>query len=424
MNQSETILWSAVLGSMGLMVLLALADVIYSRSRTSLQSLGFLALSWLFALLMCGLLAEQLLGPYRNWLQAAQVLIGPLVAGLGCYWVSLWLVARKRDRLMQYGLRAASALCFVVGPACLLLPLNMQLQTVATLPVLAMAVSLWLSVRAAHLGDRMAWGLAVGCLLALPFQVGMYALALGNPLSLLLQMLVALTGLVSYAVLALMMWWRNHRQISAQREVPSEIDPVTRLFGSMALMRKILAAQRRQARTGSDGMVLAVLVFEPEKLAAQVGIYGLNEVYAELARRTQRQAGVLNPVGRYYDRCFIALVETLHSPRLMRTTGLRLASRLRRPIEVATMSGERISLTVEIGIGVVHFSRASKDLDQLLHDAQHLAELARQMRSRAAAFDPLTGTAMAVEKIALDGTWHGFKQVVQYKPTDSALVGL
>jgi hypothetical protein len=65
--------------------------------------------------------------------------------------------------------------------------------------------------------------------------------------------------------------------------------------------------------------VLAIMVFDTERVLAQAGSSGLNEMFIHLATRIQRQVGVVNPVGRYYDRCFITLVETIHSPAWLRT---------------------------------------------------------------------------------------------------------
>src|SRR5205085_8831915 len=100
--------------------------------------------------------------------------------------------------------------------------------------------------------------------------------------------------------------------------------------------------------------VVAVVVFDVERIATQVGNAGLNEVFIALATRIQRQVGVVNPVGRYWDRCFVSLVETIHSPAWLRTLGLRVATSLRRPIVVSGIGGERAEVHVDIGVGVVH----------------------------------------------------------------------
>lgn len=43
-----------------------------------------------------------------------------------------------------------------------------------------------------------------------------------------------------------------------------------------------------------------------------------------------RHTGVVDPAGRYYDGCIVVLIKTLHSPRWIRTLGLRVASSMRK----------------------------------------------------------------------------------------------
>jgi len=126
-----------------------------------------------------------------------------------------------------------------------------------------------------------------------------------------------------------------------------------------------------------------------------------------IAGRIQRQVGVVNPVGRYYNHCFISLVETIHSPAWLRTLGLRVASSLRRPISVTALDGERIEVRADIGVGVVHLERSHSQVEDILHDAQRMAQAARAMRSRAAILDPATGEVVPVEHANLGPRRHG-----------------
>jgi hypothetical protein len=137
-------------------------------------------------------------------------------------------------------------------------------------------------------------------------------------------------------------------------------------------------------------------------------------MFIHLATRIQRQVGVVNPVGRYYDRCFITLVETIHSPGWLRTLGLRVASSLRRPMEITSPSGERLTIKADVGVGVVHLTRDHTDVEDLLHDAQRMAEAARGMRSRAAILDPATGDLVPVEKAELGSRWQGLRPNVSH----------
>jgi hypothetical protein len=151
-----------------------------------------------------------------------------------------------------------------------------------------------------------------------------------------------------------------------------------------------------------------------DRLTAQAGTAGVNELFICMASRIQRQVGVINPVGRYYDRCFVSLVETIQSPAWLRTLGLRVATSLRRPIEVMGVSGQRIELKADVGVGVVHLSRGPAPVEDILHDAQRMAEAARGMRSRAAMLDPASGEVVPVEQANLGPRRHGHRQLVPH----------
>ena len=43
-----------------------------------------------------------------------------------------------------------------------------------------------------------------------------------------------------------------------------------------------------------------------------------------------------------------------------------------------SLAGERIKISPDIGIGMVHLSSRAEDVDQLLHEAQKVAEAARE----------------------------------------------
>lgn len=410
MNTAETIIWSAAAGSIGLVVLLGAADAFISRSRASVQSLVYLTACWLFFTLLSGLPAAMLPSPDVSWLHTAQVLIGPLCGGLGTYGAGQWLSAARRDRLTDLSFRSVSTLCLAGGPLCLLLAPGWQLPASAALAVLALSVTLWLAVRAAQQGDRLAWGLAAGCLLTLPLQLGLYWLVLSTSRpSVLLQSGMALLGLLSVLLIAVTLWLRNHQDLAIRDAGQSRRDPTTQLYSSVVLVQKILRAQRRLARTRRDGAIMAVRVFEPERLLDQVGQHGLNEIYAQLARRMQRHTGVVNPAGRYYDRCFVVLIESLHSPGWIRTLGLRVASSLRRPLEISALNGERIRISADISVGMVHLTGAGRDVAQLLHEAEEMAAAARGMRSRAALLDEITRQAVPVENAQLGVSWHAMR---------------
>jgi GGDEF domain-containing protein len=413
LSSAELMLWSAGAGAIGLVVLLALADTLYSRTRAALQTLTYLALCWLVVMLLCGLPAAIWPG-LKEPLGVAQILSGPLCAAMGSFGASQWLSAHQRDRLMKVSLLTITLFCLIGGPLCLLLAPAWRLPASGALAIANLSVVLWLSVRATQLGDKLAWGLALGCLLTLPAQIGLYGLALNTSRpSAAWQAAVVMAALLSLVITTAMLWLRNRQTRQLAQGDVSRRDPITQLYSSVVMVQKIIRAQHRRQRTRRDGALMAVMVFEPERLLPQVGQSGLNDLYIQLARRMQRHTGAVNPAGRYYDRCFVVLLETMHSPRWIRTLGLRVASSLRRPMEVPSLSGRRIRITPDIAIGIVHLSAADKDVDQLLHEAQAVAEAARAMRSRAAMLDPETHAAVPVEHAELGSSWRALRNAAK-----------
>lgn len=410
MSALELMIWSLAAGAIGTVVVGGLIDLAVVRNASAAQGTAYHFTALLFVVLLSGIPQAVAPGIDGRALLIAQVLIGPLCSAMGNYWIRGWLAAHQRDRVMEVCLRISAAITPALALVCLALPAGQQLPAAGAICMTNSVLVLWLGVRGFMLGDRLALGMAIGCLLMLPAIAGLYAMAMGLPgIGPGLQALFAISAAGCTMVIGMMLWQRNrHERRTRQEDAgPSQFDPVTKLYSGIALVRKLIKAQRRRRRTRRDGAVIAVMVFDIDRIAAQVGTIGLNEMFIQLATRIQRQVGVVNPVGRYYDRCFITLVETIHSPAWLRTLGLRVASSLRRPMEVTSLDGQRVELRADIGVGVVHLSRDHADVEDILHDAQRMAEAARGMRSRAAILDPHSGDVVPVEHANLGPRRHG-----------------
>lgn len=406
MSALELMIWSMTAGAMGAVVLAGLTDLAFSRSAGAAQGAIYHFTSLLFVVFLSGMAGTAFPGIDKDAVHIVQVLAGPVCSSMGNYWIRGWLSAHQRDRMTETSLRISALLAPVAGAACFLLPQSQQLPAGAAICLFNTGLVLWLAVRASLLGDRLALGIAAGCALMLPAVAGLYALAMKVPgIGAGIQAAFALCAALCTGVIGYMLLQRNRHERYARREDPSQsqFDPVTKLYSGITLVQKLIKAQRRRRRTRRDGAVLAILVFDTDRVAAQVGASGLNDMFIHLAMRVQRQVGVVNPVGRYYDRCFITLVETIHSPSWLRTLGLRVSSSLRRPMEITAANGERLEIRPDIGVGVVHLTRDHADVEDILHDAQRMAEAARGMRSRAAILDPATGDVVPVEKAQLGG---------------------
>lgn len=397
MSIEQIAIWSMALGAVGTFGLARLVDLLARSSFAQAQGAAYHFTVFFLILILSGVLGTLWPGLPAEDLQHARILAGPVCVGLSNIWLRGWLHAGRRDRIMSDALRASAVLLPLAALGCIALPAAQQVLAAAALALVGASLTLWMTVRAWRMGDALAPVMATGCLLALPAIGGLYAITLGASLPALVHVVLALTVALSNGFIGLALWRRHRQEWQTREPVPAHVDPVTRLHSGAGLVRKLIKAQRRRRRTGRDGAVVALMVFNMDHLIAQAGNCGVNEAFMALASRIQRQVGVVNPVGRYYDRCFVSLMETIHSPSALRTLGLRVASSARRPIPVQSASGERIEVAPDIGVGVVHLSRKPAALEDILHDAQRLAQAARGMRSRAAMRDPTNGEIVPVE---------------------------
>ncbi len=407
MTAQELTIWSVALGGIGAVTLGRLADMLLRPSPSQTDGVAYHFTVLLLVLILSGVAVEVWPTVNPKLMRAAQILAGPICVGLSHFWIRDWLGAGQRDRLMSWTLRSAAVITPLAGLTCLALPPAQQLPAAAAVSVLGCVLTLWLAVRAWLMGDPLAPVMSAGCLLTLPAVGGLYALAMNLPgIGLPTHALLALCAVLSNGLTGFVLWRRDRHQRRARQQdvISSRLDPVTKLHSGTSMVHKMIQAQRRRHRTRRDGAVLAILVFDLERIAAEAGTAGVNEMFICLANRIQRQVGVVNPVGRYYDRCFVSLVETIQSPAWLRTLGLRVASSLRRPMEITAANGNRIAVKVDVGVGVVHLSHRRVPVEDILHDAQCMALAGRKMRSRAAMLDPASKEVVAVEEAQLG--WH------------------
>jgi GGDEF domain-containing protein len=398
----ELVVWSAAAGAISLVVLLSAGDFLIRHHVAALHGALYNISCLVFVVTLSGLAQSLLPRPYVQEVKLAQVLVGPLSVCLGDLWLRAWLGARYRDRLMNLCLLVGgTAVPLLVIASVWLLKPSSQLPFAAGLVMLNMVIVVWMCIRAWLLGDGLASGMTFGTVLMFTSTGGLYAIALGAPVPLFMQALIATASALTVTVVALMLWQRQQRRMRVEQEVHSQYDHVTKLPSGVPLVRHLIRAQKRRKLTRREGAVIAVMVFEPDRIRSQSGTAGLNEAYLHIAQRLQHQVGVVNTVGRYWDRCFIALMESIHSPDALRTVGLRVATSLRRPMNVTAADGSQVQVRLDIGVGVLRLSREAEDVEDLLADAQHLAEAARAMASRAATRDPATGDAVAVEDAQL-----------------------
>lgn len=402
MNTLTTVVWSMALGAIAAVAVARLGDLVARPSMSQLRAVSYHLSVFLLVLVLSGVLHRtSLAGGGR--LEVLQVLAGPLCVGLSNFWIHGWLGAAHRDRFMAAALRLSAFALPLLGVASLGLREEYRLPTAAAVALAGSGLTCWLTFRAWYTGDRLALLMAAGCLLTLPAIAGLYAIAMHvGRWGLAAQAAVALCAALSNGLTGAVLWQRErHQWRTRETGRVLAVDPVTKLHSSAALVHRLVASQKRRRRTRRDGAVVAVTVFDTARIETLFGKAALNEVWMTLGARIQRHVGVVNPVGRYWDCCFVALVETIPAAPWLRGLGLKLAASLRRPIEVTGRDGEPVRVRPEVGIGIVHLRPRHAEIEDVLDDAQRLAVAARGMRSRAAIADPVTGEPLPLEEAPL-----------------------
>lgn len=400
MNAQTLTVWSMALGAVAAVAFARTGDLLARPSVSQLRAVSYHASVFLLVLVLSGVL-RQVAHPGAGRLQVLQVLAGPLCVGLSNLWIHGWLGAGHRDRLMAAMLRLSALALPLLGAAALTLPSELRLPAAAALSLAGSALTCWLVFRAWIIGDRLALLMAAGCLLTLPAIAGLYAIAMRlGQWSWAGHAAIALCAALSNGVTGAVLWRRErHEWRTRERGSVPAVDPVTKVHSSAALVHRMVASQKRRSRTRREGAVVAVTVFDTGRVTALAGTAALNEAWMAVATRMQRQLGVVNPVGRYWDHCFVGLVETIPAAPWLRALGLRLAASLRRPVEVTGRDGEPMQVRLDIGVGIVHLRPRHAEVEDVLDAAQRLAEAARAMRFRAAISDPATGEPVPVEQV-------------------------
>lgn len=400
MNAQTLTMWSMALGAVAAVAVARTGDLLARPSVSQLRAVSYHASVFLLVLVLSGVL-RQVAHPGAGRLQVLQVLAGPLCVGLSNLWIHGWLGAGHRDRLMAAMLRVSALALPLLGAAALALPPELRLPAAAALSLAGSALTCWLVFRAWIIGDRLALLMAAGCLLTLPAIAGLYAIAMRlGQWSWAGHAAIALCAALSNGVTGAVLWRRErHEWRTRERGSVPAVDPVTKVHSSAALVHRMVASQKRRGRTRREGAVVAVTVFDTGRVTALAGTAALNEAWMAVATRMQRQLGVVNPVGRYWDHCFVGLVETIPAAPWLRALGLRLAASLRRPVEVTGRDGEPMQVRLDIGVGIVHLRQRHAEVEDVLDAAQRLAEAARAMRFRAAIADPASGEPVPVEQV-------------------------
>lgn len=382
MNSVESLIWSAHAGGFAMLILFSIGMASIHRTVSAAQQVLWLTLCGLTVLSLNGLLPALVSDMTPADHRALRVFVGPTCSAVSAAGLRSWLGIQRRHHRIDMALMGTAGLSVLVGLACLALPDDLQLQTSIEATLAGLFLLIGLCGWAAMLGDRFALPMtfAIAGLFAVMSLQGALALDLLQETR--FHAWAAVGNLCCMLAISVLLWLRSQREHETQlgQSASTTHDMATGMYNGKTIIRKILTAQRRLRLRVGEGAVLAVMVINPETLEPQIGRSGIHEVLIRAGARVRREAGLVNPVGRYFDRCFIVLLETVRAPEDVQHMTLTLTHALAQPIVVRGAHGESQSVVLNIGVGSARLTYQS-DIAAVLHRAQEAARSAASARS-------------------------------------------
>jgi diguanylate cyclase (GGDEF)-like protein len=428
MTSIEIALWS---GCIGVFVACCAASIINSlvtRSAAGAQAAGFVAAAALFVWTLSGLQAQFVPGTPPAVLRTMVLLTGPLAALVSNMGLMVFLRAYRRDGIVRYGMMFVSAMTLAAMLSALWPDYRQALEWVAMTIIVCSAIAFWLILRAALLGDRFAWPMAVASIAILVAVMVLYAVALGvaeNHTGVQALGAAAAAAHILGSVIALSMrnteYLRMRRALSMHREK----DLLTQLWTGAALIKRIEQTVARAARNRKETAIICVEIFNAVELRQELGNNALEQVIYGIAARIRHSVGASTEVGRYDDASFVVIIETVKQPSVLRTIAMGLSSAVRKPYMLNPMSTSPREFRADMGVGVARLPagrntqshrqglgrRSNADTSfhadsmglaqEAVHEASDLANAARKFASRAAIIDPDSHQAVALERANL-----------------------
>jgi GGDEF domain-containing protein len=319
---------------------------------------------------------------------------GPLVEALALALLGVWLGVRRRDLLARWTVTGGVVVLALCGVVLLVGPFvvpgvapHSWLEASAIVDGVGVVLAALACTRAGRIGDSLAWWMLGACGLLAAAVAGLHvhvfdSALLGNAA----QFAVAATacGYMMAVTWLVNLRLEQTRRLAQALRAGDGRDPLTKLPQGAALLDLTADALRRSVRLKRECAIIAVSVPNLYDLNGEAGYDIDHDVAVLLSARIQSVVGVHDDVGIYHPSCFVVAVPAVQSARTMRAIGLRIASELRQPLPVQTGSGETLTFRPDVGVGVVRIASSISDVSLTLEDAEALAGIARNYRSRAA----------------------------------------
>ncbi len=403
----------------------ALINAALTRSIAGVQAAVFILAASGFLAACSGLLGAFVPQLSPSVLSLLVLASGPIAGAMSSLGLIQFLRAHQRDAIVQRGMWVVMLSSSISVLSVFWPNYTQALQTVALVISACSLVAFWLVLRAALLGDRFAWPMAIAAVAMLVAVLALYGVALRVIDKNLGLQALGSAAAAAYLVGCAVAVWRRNTEFLRMRKALSmhrEKDLLTQLWTGAALVKRVDKTIARARRNRKETAIICVQIFNSHQLRQELGNNAVEQVVFSLAARIRQSVGSSTEVGRYDDSSFVVIIESVEKSSLLRSLGLRIASAVRRPFVLNPYTTSPREFQADVGVGVARLP-ASKDVrsvrrstvtadtsysfdsmgmaQEAMHEASELAQKARAFNSRAAILDSYTRKSIQLENAEL-----------------------
>jgi GGDEF domain-containing protein len=397
--------WGAYFGTVALMLAGSLAGFVKSMHRVGLTAFLFGLISAVFVAAYIGWIPLGEAEARWRWLTHVS-LISAAVLGV----MVLAMLGEMRNPARALRLRTAigAFTLSVIGIGWLMD--SMQSLAMATVVTLSMAFGmLYLCVRSAQRGDRLAWWAVTGVTFMIVAIAGLSWIARDPPgTTWWIHAVSAVSGMSYVSVMAVALWIRYSYLIEL-REVVTHgpaYDPITRMRSHSETGQMVGLAFFGQARGEAQPMgVIAVSIGNFYTLEKLHGRAAVNHALFVCASRLRRCVPSSVEMGRLGDDGFLLLVRRFADMKALNELAGTVAERLARPVSLSTsaapadLEAGRAYWEAQVGVGVLAATPDERP-SAAIAKARDMSHTAWSYGSRVAWQEPQSGRVAELPVLA------------------------
>lgn len=383
MELSEVAVWSAMLGGLLTLSVVAMANALVNRNISSFRNLLFVVVTGASSLVRTGLPETLFPEVPEGLLRLLKVCAGPLSAALVLRYLGLWLGGMREDpvahRITSWG-AGILFLCALTLGVLVLHASNQEfhrlLQATAAITMMAALLGLVTSIRAATMGDPLARWMVLACICLTGEVSGLFLRSLNIEGFGMGTWIVTAACTVAYFLIgsaAVIMRIRQIRRLKRVARLQTGTDPATGLPTGSRLLSELEHAFWRTARFQGECTVVCLYLSNLYELVESAGHEVEYQILAATAARIRRAAGFRCVVGLYHPRCFVVVISADKRRKYVSMTVARLRSLATPSLTVVGQDDARHDFKPRVGMGVITLDPAHAKPMEALNDAERRA---------------------------------------------------